>query len=437
LPEKAGILMLYMVFGYLVLFIIRPFENWRFLGAIHIERIYGIFMLAGFLLSSHKRSIRSPQTTAVVAFLGAIGLSLVFSYRSQLAWPEFYKYCTLVVFYVVILGTIENVSQLRSFVLVYICTMAAYQLLSLREYLFFGRGSWNGGMWRMIGFDSTLGGPNSLAASIAYSMPFAFGMLRGDARRRVRLAIAAYTALSLACIVLTGSRSGFLTYLLACLLYVFSLPGKKKLYVAAGFCAFLLAAWQLVPTDKQARILTITGEHMNEGEKWSAESRIKGMGFSLGLKMFRDRPLLGVGMGCFPSYSRERLGGRALDSHNLYGELLGQLGMLGTLTFAFFVAITFKNALFVTRQVRKGNVPRASPSAWVTWAILIMLVLLLFEGWASHNLARYNWLWAAAMAVLAKDFVIQSNRAKQPGKVKKAAPSPQMALSGSSVADEN
>jgi hypothetical protein len=66
-----------------------------------------------------------------------------------------------------------------------------------------------------------------------------------------------------------------------------------------------------------------------------------------------------------------------------------------------------------------------------------VLLLLLFEGWASHNLERYNWLWAAAMAVLAKDFVIQSNRAKQPGKVKRAAPSPQMALSGSSVADEN
>jgi len=383
------------------------------LGAIHIERIYGILMVAALLLWQRRRSIRCPQTIAVFAFFGAIGLSFVFSYRPDLAWTAFYKYCTLVVFYVVILATIKNESQLRGFVVAYVCTMAAYQLLSLREYLVFGRGDWDGGIWRMVGLDTTLGGPNSVAASIVYSMPFAFGLLRGEHRWRIHLAIAAYTALSLACIVLTGSRSGLLGYLLVCFLYVFSLQGKKKLYVATGLCVFLLLTWQLVPADKQARILTLTGKHMNPGEQGSAEGRMKGWGFFQGLEMLQDRPLLGVGMGCFSHYSHEKLGGRRMDSHNLYGELLGQLGILGTLAFLFLIAITFKNALLIRKEVRKGNVPRASPAAWIAWDILIMLVLLLFEGWASHNLDRYNWLWAAAMGVLARDFVLHKNNAEQ------------------------
>ncbi|MDP2896294.1 MAG: O-antigen ligase family protein [bacterium] len=409
--------MLYIIYGYLFLFIIRPFDNWDILGAIRLEKMYGLFMLSALAVYRRKRSIRSRQTNAVFALLGAMGLSLAFSYNFAFAWTAFYKHCTLVVFYIVILATLKNESELRGFVIVYIATMALYQLLSLREYLFFGRGSWSGGIWRLTGFDTMYGGPNSFAASIAYSLPFAFGILRSKPGFRVRLAVFGYAALGLACTVLTGSRSGLLTYLLACLLYVGSLPGKRKFL--AGFLAvgMLILAWCLVPSEKQARFRTITGEHMNEGEKHSAEDRIRGTGFSTGLRMFVQRPIFGVGMGCFAAYSQEQLGEPRMDAHNLYGELLGQLGIVGTIAFFVLVTITFKNAIFVTREVRRGNVPRASPVAWISWAIIMTLVLLLFEGWASHNLDRYNWLWAAAMAVLARDFVLQRKKAEQPKKV--------------------
>jgi hypothetical protein len=399
--------MLYIAYGYLFLFIIRPFENWDFLGAIRLEKLYGLFMLSALAVYRDKGSIRSRQTNAVFALLGAMGLSLAFSYNFASAWTAFYKHCTLVVFYIVILATLKNESELRGFVIVYIATMGLYQLLSLREYFFFGRGSWSGGIWRLMGFETTYGGPNSFAASIAYSLPFAFGILRSKPGSRVRLAVLGYAALGLACTVLTGSRSGLLTYLLACLLYVGSLPGKRKF--VAGFLAvgMLTLAWCLIPSEKQARIRTLTGEHMNEGEEGSATARIRGEGLKIGLRMFCRQPVFGVGMGCFAAYSAEQLGERRMDAHNLYGELLGQLGIVGTIAFFVLVTITFKNAIFVTREVRRGNVPRTSPVAWVSWAIIMTLVLLLFEGWASHNLDRYNWLWAAAMAVVARDIALR------------------------------
>jgi hypothetical protein len=143
-----------------------------------------MLMLAALFLSPDRRSVRSSQTTAIFAFVGVMAVSLVFSYRPGVAWIAFYRYCTLVVFYLVVLGTIKRESQLRGFVLVYLCTMATYQLLSLREYLFFGRGDWSGGIWRMVGYESMLAGPNAVAASIAYSLPFAFGLLKGDRRWR-------------------------------------------------------------------------------------------------------------------------------------------------------------------------------------------------------------------------------------------------------------
>jgi O-antigen ligase len=396
--------MLYIVYGYLILFIIRPFENWHFLGAIHLERIYGILMIGALLVSKHKRSIRCPQTTAVFAFLMVVGLSPLFAYSPPVAWQSFYVYCTLVAFYLVILATVRNEAQLKSFVIVYVCTMGVYQLLSLREYLFFGQGDWSSGMWRMEGFDRTFGGPNSLAASIVYSMPFALGMLKSIDRWQIRLAVVGYAVLSFVCIVLTGSRSGLLGYLLVCLVYILSLKGKQKLYAIAALLVFFLVAWPLFPGQKQARMRTLLGEHMTKGERGSAEQRVRGWGFWQGLEMLQERPLLGVGPGSFAAYSQERLGGRRKDSHNLYGELLGELGILGTLAFASIVAVTVRNTLAVRKQVRAGIVPRASSVAWVASAILVLVFLLFFEGWASHSLFRYNWLWAAALAVLARAF---------------------------------
>ena len=405
--------MLYLIYGYLALFIMRPFENWTFLGAMHIERTYGILMLATLLLSRHKRSIRCPQTTAVLVFLGSLGISSVFSYRFALAAPAFYNYCTLVAFYVVILATIKNETQLRSFAIAYLCVMAAYQLLSLREYLLFGRGSWSAGMWRMRGLDDTFGHPNSVAASIVYSMPFAFGLLRSGVRKPMAPAIAAYSILSLTCILLTGSRSGFIGFLVLCLMQVLSLRGKRRLFVATAIFAVFLLGWYLVPSEKHARMRTLLGEHMNSGEQESASDRVRGAGFFTGVRMFRQRPLLGVGYGCFAAYAQEQLGERALDSHNLYGEVLGATGTLGLLSFTFLIVVAFKNALFVRKQVRTGIIRQDSPAAWVSGAALFMLLLLLVEGWASHNLGRYNWLWAGAIGALASNFVLHKESSKE------------------------
>jgi O-antigen ligase len=399
--------MLYLVYGYLALLIIRPFENWNLLGAIHLERIYGILMLICWLMWRHKGRICSLQTTAVFAFLGAIGMSALFAYQGDVAWIGFHQYLTVVVLYLMLRSTIKNESKLRQVVMVYISIMAAYQLLSLREFLFFGRGIWSGGIWRLCGLDRTYGHPNSLAASIAYSVPFALGILNMKARFRLRLAAAAYTALSLACIVLTGSRSGLLTFVLVCLLYMLSLRGKRKIYALVVFCIFFWSAWQLTPPDKLARVETLGGKHMNLGEQKSAEDRMQGKGFWRGLRVFRDRPLLGVGFWNFSIYSRDQLGDSGVDTHNLYGELLSQLGIVGTLAFAWMVGIIARNSLLVRKGVRSGIVPRGSLSACVAWATLAMLCALLFDGWASHNVLRYNWLFGAAIGLLARDFALR------------------------------
>ncbi len=402
-------LMFWICIGYLFLFLIRPFSNWHWLARLHFERLYALGMIAAVLVCKGKRWLPSTQNKAIIAYLGAIVISALFAYRPATAWNGVYRYFTLVVFYLVILVTTPTERHLRAFVIAYLAIMALYDLLSLREFFFFGRLVWSGGIVRLVGYESTYGGPNEFAMSIAFSVPFALALLKGRSRPAVRLGVLMYLVLSITCVVLTGSRSGLLSFLLALMIPLAFLSFRRKILAGTGLALFLLLTWQVVPADKQARFLTLTGKHMNEGEKWSAEGRWEGRGLKEGLQMMKSNPITGVGIDCSPYYRKENLDGRWLYPHSLYGQLLGELGLLGTLAFTWFIALILKNAVMVQKIVRKNGIPPSSPMAWITFAIPQVVVLLLFAGWASHNADRYNWLWLAALGVVALD----GARAKQ------------------------
>ena len=61
----------------------------------------------------------------------------------------------------------------------------------------------------MIGVDVTWSDPNTFAATIVYAMPLTIPFWRTIRTRRTTLLLLAYTALATTCVLLTGSRTGF------------------------------------------------------------------------------------------------------------------------------------------------------------------------------------------------------------------------------------
>src|SRR5438093_479561 len=71
--------LLYMMIGYMALFIIRPFEVWPVLGDLYLERIYMIALLAVSLTSLQQLPTLDTVGRSVAVFVGVVTLSLVAS----------------------------------------------------------------------------------------------------------------------------------------------------------------------------------------------------------------------------------------------------------------------------------------------------------------------------------------------------------------------
>ena len=133
-----------------------------------------------------------------------------------------------------------------------------------------------------------------------------------------------------------------------------------------------------------------------------AEGRLRG--FLAGIEICRRFPLTGVGIGNFIPYRAEFVDGYAKAAHSLPGQLLGDTGLLGGLCFLLILGVTVADC----RRVRLIASERAGPALSVLGelclAIRMSLLLLLFFGLSLHNVYRFNYLWLAAFAFLARLF---------------------------------
>jgi O-antigen ligase len=213
-----------------------------------------------------------------------------------------------------------------------------------------------------------------------------------------------YVALSVLCIGLTGSRSAFVGLLLWGSIMLIRSRWRWLLGVAALGCIPLL--WGALPDALQNRFETIVNPEVGPANaRESAQNRLEGL--EIGAKLWTQYPVSGCGPGAWKPAT-----GRKIESHNLYGQMVGETGTLGL--FAFMAILL--GFWFNFRHVR--HLYREHPE-WghdflfhVTGAVGFALFLLLFEGNFGHNLFRYSWLWYGGFLIIAKHCVEQKAEVK-------------------------
>ena len=410
--------MLWLVIGYLFLFIFRPYEYWPILGTFHVERIYMIVLLVSVLNSKNKHYVSHAINKSVLWFLLAIIAAALFAFDKSVAFESVQEYCKLLIFYFLIILTIRDEKDLKVFLFAYIVIMFLYVGKSAWEFFVNDNYWWRMGIKRMKGIDTSYGDPNSLAASIVYSLPFGWALFRlGLEQRWQRILLWGYGVLALVCIIYTGSRSGMVaTILFLLLLLMFS---SRKIIGILLIPLLLFGVWNTMPESYKIRFISTfaeagADEAGQKGAYDSAHGRLAGL--EQGYKTFLSHPVFGMGPGNFKytwgGGTGEIIG---MSAHNLYGQLLGELGGVGSVA---FVALMW--TIFMTHwRVRKVVIdqlihcPESGESANAEKQALLMLVssaslqtlaLLLFNGNFGHNLFRYNYLWVGAIGVLCWQF---------------------------------
>lgn len=239
------------------------------------------------------------------------------------------------------------------------------------------------------------------------------------AEQRKRIAAGFAAAVMAGTLFLSGSRGGMLALLVELtVLGVVLSRQRKSLRIAIGLGAFAIVLVSLVTwlggKDLTTRISSISRESRTEisGGMRSSIDRDA-------LRMFRKKPVLGWGLGTFPTvYPQFRsfyTNFFVNQAHNDYLQLLAEMGLLGFGVMIWFLIVAYRTAL-----KKIGN--------WVSdvSAAVTLACTLGFTGILVHSLVDFN-LQIPANAAL---FYVFCTLAAAPplfqrsSKRKPAAPSP-------------
>lgn len=388
--------MIWLLGGYVWLYVHRPFEIWPALGAIQIERGYMLGMLMVWLVWPGKGFVPNRLHYALAAFSTTLVAAWLMSpFASQPGCLEVVEnYAKVAVFYVLVVTSVRDERSLRLLLLLFLATVGVYTLHSLKEYLH-GRIQWRMGISRMIGVDTTFSDPNAFASTLLYTLPLILPFWYERPRRIPRSLMIGYVLLLIGCILLTGSRAGFCALCLFGFLLVVSNSKHKAQAIALGGVAALVGLLVLsvaLPDELQNRYLTLLDSSRGPTNAvTSAQGRMDGIVW--GFYLWGLSPLLGFGPGGFAYCT-----GKGMQPHNLYGQVLSEMGTVGGVALLALVLCFWYNV----REMRRLH-PHGTPlpfAAQVTRSVGFIVILLLALGCAGHNLYRYNWLWFAAFSAV-------------------------------------
>lgn len=258
------------------------------------------------------------------------------------------------------------------------------------------------GLKRIYGYMGASGltaNPNDLALMLNLIIPIA-GALVFDSTRAGLKAVAALSALvSIAAVVLTFSRAGFLT-LAATGVMLFVVLVRRKSPGAAGLLLLVaLAAPILMPAGYLDRLSTIT--NIESDRTGSAQGRWQD--FIVAAEVIAKHPITGVGVGNDMIALNEQRGG--VDTwrsvHNAYLQYGVDLGLPGLLLFVWLHALCFRSARAIERRAARD--PRLAHLGHLAAGIQISLAAF-FVAAMFHPIAyQFYFFTIAGLAVALKN----------------------------------
>jgi hypothetical protein len=388
--------MIWLIAGYMWLFLHRPFEIWPWMGTLRIERISMIFILIIWLILGEKQLTENKVNMAVILFILAMTLATLMSpYTTIFDSVGYQNWMKYVVFYLLVMTSVKKESDLKILVVTFIFCFFIYMLHSYREYLC-GRFSFVMGTKRLIGVDSTMNDPNGFGASMVICLPFLLPLVTLFKKRWHYFFMISYILLSIRCIQLTGSRSAFLG--LGVLLFSSAVVSKHRFKLVPTMLLTGVVIWFTLNDNLRDRYMTIIDYTLNESATQSAQGRLEG--FYMGWKHWENSPIWGVGPDCHGLAT-----GKGLLSHCLYGQIPGELGTVGIFAMTFLVLCFFLNHFQMLQNYnylqRRGVGKEGLFCLRLSTAIISSILLLLFFGAGGHNGYRFHWLWFAAFQALA------------------------------------
>lgn len=383
----------------LVVYIVQPGELYPHLAPLHLERTLALFVGVAFFV--HGNRFRFPPVTKwFLAFYGAMILSIPLAFWRGNSILFCFAFLEVVIFHLLIVSLLKTEKRVEQFIVTNVALVGWLAATSLYLYMT-GTRIFTMGIERAEGLTSAGGDPNTLGITLVTTMPLALLLTNKGNSKWVRLLGLCVTLISVWTLVITGSRTSFFTLLLMVLLLILA-DWRRKLKFLPILLVLAPVLWIAVPQQYKARYETV--DHLKDDESY--QNRI--LSWEGGIQMFLHNPVTGVGPDNYTDANGEKYWPARprhwLNAHSLFFKLLGELGIVGIITFFGYLFNVFRYNSRMARLLKERGASVIAQKYPVYCRIC--LCLLLFTGYSAHNLYRSSWFIfgaiTAALAVLEK-----------------------------------
>lgn len=242
---------------------------------------------------------------------------------------------------------IDTPKRLKIFVFVFVACEVFRGLEPL--YLHITQGYWGSKTYigegqfakRLAGAPTDYVNPNGLGFVIVTSVPYLYYLLWGSSKWRARLVYLLVFPALLYALILTMSRGAMIAFLVVAYM-VFKESRHKLAIITITFFALIIGWMNLSPIHKD-RYLSVfdsnTREHRTAVGRWNLTKEE----FAVGM----ERPIFGHGIGT-AGEAKYHYSGQYQVSHNLYTELLIEVGLIG-----FIIFVRYMRSVYRTLKINR------------------------------------------------------------------------------------
>jgi hypothetical protein len=300
---------------------------------VPIAKITGFLALSAFLLSlvGHRKFKMSRGTWLLLALFGQLCLAIPFStWRGNSFAVVISEFSKVVVITLLLVQVVITFPRLRQLIFVQTAAVIAVCLLS-----FIYKTQYGGRASGVV--NGIFGNPNDLSGNISFVLPFCFAFLLATRNIIKKGFWVCAIVLSGYMVVMTLSRGGCLSFLVATassLWYMGVKAGRPRLIIVA---VPLIMFFSLLITGGGNYTVRIQSIFDPAPDKAGYDSYIERRDLLVrSLELAARHPLLGIGPGQFGEYSLNWH-----VAHNTYTELAAEAGILASVFFIWMLVDSF------------------------------------------------------------------------------------------------
>lgn len=402
---RESTIQVWLLSGYIFFWFLQIGNRIDILGSVRIEFLLGTVLVALAI----KQVLSNPgrHTQGYDGFVKSIyflylifAVYTLFSYDKQHSQEVFFDRILKFSMFTLFIGVlVRNKKELVLVLLGFMLAMAKIIQEGVYGVVTGGMVWQNQGIPRLHGVTKLYRHPNSLSGLAVSALPFFLFLFRFQTKL-MQLAFAGAIIGLLTIIMYTGSRTGYVaTFILlsAILLRLGIFKFKTLSYI---FLVCLFGAL-IIPQDYKDRFGTMFKSEEERGSSANKRMEILEDAWAI-VKKYPQ----GVGVQAFP-HIRDIEFGRQQDTHNLYLEILTNLGFLGFIAFWVFIIFLFK-----TNNRSRGVLLKKNQHFLAELCYIINLYILcrLALGLFGMDLYEVYWWFAAGFTIALAKFAVTSEQ---------------------------